>query len=136
MKLDANISILVSEDGVRIEIEDDLSNETIANIELSSDVFCAALGRLSYNRCELEMGDKDKFGKKMINKKFEFKLPTSNFHNRESIAKEEIKKVCPIGWEFNNYFSSQGSFFKKGDESWARCTIRQWVEVNKINKVK
>ena len=130
MKLDAKISILVDEDGANIEIEDALSNETIAKINLPPETFCAALGRLVYNRCELVMGDKDKFGKRMENKKFEFKLPDSDIYRRKEIAKEEIKKVCPNGWEFDNYFDSQDSFFSKDGESWARCIIRQWVSLN------
>jgi hypothetical protein len=61
-------------------------------------------------------------------KSFEFKLPEgTDYHNQKQQAINTVMNTCPESWEPDTSFSSQGSFFTKGEEKWAKTTIRRWV---------
>lgn len=119
------ITISIREDYVNIELVDDSSSITFAEVSMSHSDFVNALGRLGRVPCKVEIGDLDNLGKVMRHKQFEFKLPKGKGYDKK--AAQEIAKVkCLAGWEPDLYFESQGSFFTKGNESWARCRIRRW----------
>ena len=65
----------------------------------------------------------------MENKTFEFKIPNDIGYgeNRKAIAIQTAKHKCPIGWTPDEGFSSQGSFFSKNGQDYAKTTIRRWV---------
>ncbi len=131
MKINASISILGDESGVRIEVEDTDASITFLNIFMEPKKFIqAALGRLSNTHCLASVQGLDKVGKKMEHKVIEFPMPFHNYQNRILIAQEEAEKECPEGWKPDLYFKSRDSFFLKDGkdgETWASCTIRRWV---------
>ena len=131
MDINARVTILVDRDGAAIEIEDDDAAITFVKLEMSTDQFCSAIGRLS--SCETlscKVNGLDRVGKNHECKKFEFLIGDKNtaFDKRKEIAYDIAVKSCPEGWEPDKYFGSQDSFFTKGEELWGRVTIRRWVE--------
>lgn len=128
--LEGKISLYVSEEGAELEIHCASSGCLIAKTKLSSETFCSILGRLSYVTCSVNVLDSENIhliGKNEKIESFEFKLPEgTNYQNRKEIAYSEALKCVPDGWEPDEYFNSQGNFFKKDGEEWARCTIRKW----------
>jgi len=130
MEIEGRISILVSSDRIDIEIEDSLSGESLAEVTLTPEVFCAALGRLVMNKCDVKTGDLSKVGKKMKVDKFTFPIPEdADYSTEKEIAKSIAQDNCPEGWEADSYFNSQDSFFNEDGRRWARCTMRKWIAV-------
>lgn len=126
MKINGNLSILVSKECTRIEVKDSNAGTRFLSINLDPETFCALLGRLAEVPVELEVRDLDKIGKKMEINKLEFEMPDSRYSDKPEIAQMEAEKVCPDGWTSDNYFNSQDSFFKKDGKDMARCIIRKW----------
>lgn len=111
---------------VRFDIKDENAGITFIKWTMTHVNFCKALGKLAAVECDdLEVFKLDNLGKKQIHKKFEFEFPLDI--SIES-AKELAPKVCPKGWTPDLYFGKQDSFFKKDNKSWARCTIRRWID--------
>ena len=129
-KIDGRITLLFSEDGLTIELHDDLSSTTFARVELDQMQTCQVLSRLSRTHCDMEVYELDRVGKKMEHKNFQFFVTKKKIYGsgRQDLAKIKIKEVCPEGWTPDLYFGSQGSFFYKDDEVWANATIRRWVD--------
>ncbi len=133
MKLkDGRISILCHEDEVTIDVYDYVSGSTLVGVKLSSRQFTQALSRMMYTKCKsVEVLNLDRINKKHEHKPFEFELPVVddrfNYEQREKIAKECVKDLCPDGWVADTYFSSQNSFFSKDGKEYARTIIRRWV---------
>ncbi len=124
---DGRITILVSEETTRIELRDGEADTTFARVELTSNQFCQALSRLSQTKCKMDVRGLDVIGKKMVHKKFEFKMPKFNYSNREQAACDAVQEKCPDGWEPDLYFNAQNSFFIRDETEYARTTIRRWV---------
>lgn len=126
---DGRISILIGPDETRIEIDDREASIQFVTIKLTPKQLSMALSRQVYVPCDINVVGLDRIGKKMEHKKFEFKMPPSDYSTKKEIAKKEVLNVCPDGWEPDGYFGSQDSFFKKGEEreEWARTTIRRWI---------
>ena len=126
---DGRITILVDENGCKIEIKDNDANVTMVRVNLTVEQFCQAMGRLGNTKCEkLEVFGLDKIGKKMENKHFEFPFDRKcEWSERGEVAYEEALKVCPEGWYPDKYFGSQNSFFIKDGQEYARVIIRRWV---------
>jgi len=115
------ISIIISGQNSRVEVMEVKMPIAEFAKAITGQGYCKGVGSL--RGCE-------KFGLKMENKPFEFKLPdSSDWKTRKSDALDIVKNVCPDGWEPDSYFSSQDSFFSKGTEQWAMCVIRRWVPV-------
>ena len=129
MKIDAKLTMLVGEDGARIEIRDEASSITFVRINVKPDQFMAALGRLCNVDCDVaEVFGLDNLGKKLEVSELVIELPEStDFHSRKQVAKMIAKEKCPDGWVSDGYFSSQNSFFRRGAKEFARTTIRTWV---------
>ena len=134
MKLDnAKITIMVDQSRTTIELHDSKSSILIASIELTAEQFCRAIGRGAYTECVIEMNDSlHLLNKTMENKYFEFEIPDVGYKEEQRVAKEQVIKLCPEGWEPDLYFASQDSFFRKDEKSFARCTIRRWVNDEKL----
>lgn len=119
--------------GLEIELHDDISGTNFAKIFLDSKATCEALSRLARTECtKAEVKDLDKVGKKQEIDHIKFKFSNKPYYGEERrrLAYEEALKNCPEGWEVDNNFGSQNSFFSKDNEDWARATIRRWVENN------
>jgi len=129
MKLkDCKITMLLSADGLSIEIKDSGSNITFFRGLVSPENTCAAFGRLSsVEMSAAETYGLDKVGKTMEHKKFEFVMPPSEWKTKKQIASIAATDQRPDGWEPDLYFGSQDSFFMKDGVEHARCTIRRWV---------
>ena len=117
-------------DFISITISGQNSRVEVMEVKMPIAEFAKAITGQGYCKGVGILRGADKFGLKMENKPFEFKLPdSSDWKTRKSDAAGVVKFVCPDGWEPDSYFSSQDSFFSKGGEQWARCTIRRWVPV-------
>ena len=129
MKINGKITLLASEDGVSIEIEDEASSCVIVKGFLTSEQFCQALGRLAHTKMkECAVYNLDIVGKKMELDKLEFPLSSDDYTNNRELAQKEVHKYCPEGWKPDISFSSQNSFFyTKDNKRYARTTIRRWV---------
>lgn len=128
MERKGKISILINREYTEIEIKDDLANVTFVKVRLTPEQFSAALGRLAYVNCELDLRGLDKVGKKHECKTFEFEITYSKTKEDLALAcNEALFAQGMYEWVSDNYFRSQNSFFKKDGKDWARCTIRRWV---------
>lgn len=135
MKIEnANISILVSKEITRIEIMDADANNIFCRVELTPEQLSACLSRQAHVECNTTVHNLDRVGKKMIHKRHEFEIPDNiAYGERTEFITNEIKKTLPDGWVSDNYFSSQDTFSKKGDKTYAQTTIRKWVDKNENN---
>jgi hypothetical protein len=135
MKIDGDITILAdNQDGtVKIEISDRRANTTFCRIKMTSKQFVQAMGRLSNVKPKsMEVHGLENLGKKHECKQFEFPIGNDvTWDEREEVAREASQRLCPVGWQADNYFNSQNSFFRKSEDpdfkEWARCTIRRYV---------
>jgi hypothetical protein len=127
MKINGNLSILVSKECTRIEIKDSDAGTRFLSIKLDPETFCALLGRLADVSVELEVRGLEKVGKKMEIDKLEFEIPPHDYASKDHLAIEEAKRVSPAGWIPDGYFNSQDSYFSIDGKDMARCTIRRWV---------
>lgn len=131
-KLKADITLLVDGNGARLEINDRTSRCSILRAEIPTDVFMKALGRLSHQKIEIEVGPAEKWGLKHQWTYLEFPLPeeAQGLHDRKKLteyAQKEAEARCPAGWEPDRYYGAQDSFFRVDGVRHARCTIRRWV---------
>jgi len=134
MKIDGRITLLVDKDGARFEIRDADANVEFLRFTMKPEDFCAALGRLAYIHCELDLNHKEVLGKKRLMDKLEFKMPKDvTYKNQKETAYKLAQIVCPEGWEVCDYFNSQDSFYYKDDDKYARATIVKWVEKTNEN---
>ena len=129
-----NITILVDGNGARIEVEDESSGVRFLKINLSAEQFMACLGRLSMVECDIDVRWLDLIGKMRETGKHEFKIPAELYglrYERGTFFTDALQELAQSqltdGWIADSYFGSQGSFFQKDGEQWARVTTRRWV---------
>jgi len=117
---------------VRLRIEDDDARVTFIELSIEPKVFVQALGSLGSCPCDCEVRGLNKLGLKHECKSFQFQMPDKDmeYRQREKVAYRLANKLCPEGWEPDNYFGSQGSFFYQDGELWAKVIIRRWVPQN------
>jgi hypothetical protein len=128
MKIKGRITILVDAKGARIEIEDEKASVQFLRINLTAEQFTACLGRLAMVPCEMHINGIEKVGKQHENTSFEFAISEAEYKNRnEVVLQAAAQSQLKDGWIADSYFGSQGSFFKKGDQWFARVTIRRWL---------
>ena len=130
LTIKTRFSILATDGIVEIEFQDDLAVNSRIVAKIPYDDFLTALGsRLVGQECDVELINPDKFGKKREHSIIEFKVADKyEYGKSEELAKEKVGAACPDGWEPDMYFSSQNSFFRKGEEMWARTSIFRWVD--------
>lgn len=131
MKIEGRISILFSEDGLRIEVKDPNSTITFLMASLNKEQTCMAMSRLGQTECELELRSLDLVGKKHESKEFVFEIPESHYNLRAPTHMKCKAALLEQGlieeWIPDNYYQSQNSFFKKDGKHYARTIIRRWV---------
>ena len=128
---DTRITLLVNEDKISIRVRDDDAATTFLELSLTPEQFAQALSRQVGVRCDSgEVYHPYRLGKLQENKRFTFPLPKDPvaYGKRAEVAYIAALEHCPEGWTPDKYFGSQGSFYTKDEEPWARCTIRRWVE--------
>ena len=129
MKIQGEITFLINRESTEIEIRDADACTLILTISMTPDQLSSALSRLGNTECNLEVNTNcfDRIGKKHEHGTHEFKLGYHKRGIKDDDIKKEAIKTCPKGWIPDLYFGGQNSFFSKGDEHWARCTIRRYV---------
>jgi hypothetical protein len=139
MKLkSAKINFFVNRDFTEIEIFDSESSTQLCHIKLTPEQFSSALSRMGYTDCSVEVFENtfSKLNKKMENKRFSFEIPKMPGYMKETRDKELAAladAACPEGWESDNYFGSQESFFTKDGKNYASVIIRRWVDQEEKN---
>lgn len=134
MKLDGQISIRIEREHTTIEVRDDNACTTFLEITLTPEQLSSALSRLSNTDCKIELRNVDRVGKTHENKTFEFPIKyTDSQNDLELSCNEELFLKGMYEWKPDHYYGSQNSKFRKGEEKWARVTIRRWTD-NKINQ--
>jgi len=129
MKLkDGRITMLADRDnGFTIELVDNEASTTFVRVHLTADQFMAAMARLGYTPCTIEVMALDRVGKKHEHKAFAFEMPECDWKSQKETAKRLVTQKCPEGWIPDIGFSSQNSFFKNGDKNMARTIIRRYI---------
>ena len=129
-EIKAQVTLLCSGERIALEIRDKEAGIMFVDIEMSSEQFTSALGRLAHvNVDKCIVRGLDKVGKKREVKEIEFELGKNVGYgdDRKRLAKKEATKNCPDDWTPRLYFDSQNSFFYKGESTWARCHIERWI---------
>lgn len=129
--INAQITICVQEDSVRIELIDKDASVTFFEGEMTHTAFVNALARLGCVGMEnATVCGLDRIGKRMEHKTIEFQFANSTtiYANEKDLALKEMPRYVPEGWVSDGYFGSQRSFFDKDGKRWARCTVRRWVD--------
>jgi hypothetical protein len=120
------ITFLINEDGATIELNDVASGTTFVKISLDVQQLAEMLSRRWGTPCNIETYNLDVVGKKLTTDRLEFELPKCNYKNQKKVAYKKALEICPEGWEPDNYFNSQNSFFRKDGKEFAQTTIRKW----------
>lgn len=133
----ASITILINRDCAIIELHDHASGITFLNLQLTPAQLTSALSRLSRTPVEsMEVKDLDKLNKKMEVQQHEFEIPDYGYQYRQHL--DDIKRLaiqtCPEGWQPDEYYGSQNSFFEKDGKRYARVVIRRWVDETLLNE--
>jgi len=143
-ELDLNLTILGDEKGVHIDIYDSDAGICFLQIKLTPEDFLGlTLGRNAQRQVTGEFHSVHRVGKQLKIDHITFRIPDSiDYKERENIAYAAAltHSACQQGWIPDKYFGSQNSFFTKQkpfeqqelassrSESWARATVRKWVE--------
>ena len=112
---------------ISIQVKDVNSRVRFLEVEISYAEFTACLTGRSETKCDLVINNLSNVGKTKKTDTITFELPNHSYSNKKEIAILEAKNRTPIGWEFETYFGSQGSFFQKDGKSWATTGIYRWV---------
>lgn len=127
---DPRISVLINRDYTTIRVTDNDAAICFLELHLTPEQLSAALSRLGDTKCEKgEVFNLDKLNKRMEHKNLEFPMPKNAGSGDKEAAAKAALKHCPEGWESDQYFGSQGSFFSKDEKQWAQTQIRRWVEI-------
>ncbi len=135
MKLTGAISIHRTQsnhgpDVITLVLRDDASRINFAEVTMSLEAFALAVTGLACQPCEIEAEGLEYVGMTKETKSHEFVLSCSLYDaDIKELARYEAHRTCPEGWTASDSFSSRDSFFKKGAQTWARCTIRRYVPV-------
>lgn len=128
MKLEGQISIRIEREYTSIEVRDDNACVTFLEVRLTPEQLSSALSRIANTDCSIELQGLEKIGKKHENKTFEFPVKYSDEQSDLELAcNESLFEQGLYEWKSDQYYRSQNSFFKKGNEKWARVTIRRWI---------
>ena len=113
---------------VEITLEDSNASVNFATVQIGFAEFAQALTGRGSIKCQVRTTGLDNIGKRMEHKQIEFPLPGATWENRQDIAMKVVADNTPDGWTPDFYFRSQNSFFDRDGQTWARCTIRRWVD--------
>jgi len=129
MKVNLSVTMLLGEEGMRVELNDKDAGVPVARFQLTADQTCQLFGRLSNIPVEADVYNLDKVGKQLEFKTLKFDLPEHTLSNRKEVAIKEALRVCPEGWVPDEYFGSQDSFVHDGrGKTIASTLIRKWAK--------
>ena len=137
INLPGHITILVSGDYVKLEIEDGLSGCRLIDMTIDPVDFCKLLGRQAHVPCNMIVSDPSIIGKYEAILNIEFPLGEQVGYETDtkmaSVAVKVLPEVTEDGWYPTTYFGSQRSFFYKyvdGESvKFARTHLTKWVEL-------
>jgi phage antirepressor YoqD-like protein len=134
VNIDAQISIFIRDDEVKLEFRDDTASRNFLVVTMTHKNFVTALGNRGQVACKTaEVHNLTKLGKRMEHRQFEFRLKKDYAYKVQAKmatkdAERALKREGLEEWEPDTSFNSQGSFFTKKGQPWARTIIRRWVE--------
>lgn len=126
-EIEASITITAQyDDRIFLSIKDKKSGIRFVDLELTREQFInAAMNRLA--ECNVKTAHIHNIanvGKKLERKPLVVEIPA--YHD-DKAALAISTRMCPPGWDVEPYFTSQDSFFSKGDKFYARTSIVRWV---------
>lgn len=126
---DPRITILINQEYTTIELYDAEAGVHLFEVKLTPDQLSSAMSRLSHTKCSAEIFNTEKANKKMEINKLVFNIDGVDRYSKGSkkILSEMAAINCPEGWEHDDYFGSQDTFFSDNGHNYARVTIRRWV---------
>ena len=129
MKINGDITFLVNSEYTTIEIRDRDANITFVKIRLTPEQLSTGLSQRAYVDCDVEVRELDRVGKKHEWTTFEFEVPKNikaSSENANELAKH-ADSLLSDGWQADEYFGAQNSFFKQDGKQYARVTIRRYI---------
>jgi len=115
-------------DVMNLVLRDDNSRTNFAEVSMTLEAFALAVTGLGCQPCEIEVDGLERVGMVKETRTHEFVLGCEVYDQGcKALAWQEAQRTCPEGWTPCNSFNSHSSFFTKGDQTWARCTIRRYV---------
>jgi hypothetical protein len=136
MRINGEITLLMSEEGMTIELYDSDAKIAFLRIELDQKQTCKALSRVAYTNCKnVEIYGIKNVGKIREVKELVFDMPESTWSNRKEVAQNKVHQMCPDGWVPETRFSSQDSFFAKEGINYARTIIMHWVDKQEDDEI-
>lgn len=124
--VNAKITLLFGEDGLRVSLNDEDSGCVFLKLNAGPAETLQILSGMGRVPVTCQVSNIEKIGKKLELSQIEFPVP-AYAKDRVATAIKEAKKHVPEGWVPDLSFGSRGSFFDRGGESYARCAIRRWV---------
>lgn len=129
MKINGNISCnRVSDDTIRIEIEDNLSRQRFLYIKLSLEDFARMITGLSGIDFQGEVTNLNVVGKKKISEKRSAIFTGNGFANRENMQQWLLDTQQEEGWTINPYLGSQRSMIFENDQYTLHYSVYKYVE--------
>ena len=122
---------------VSLTVRDDNSRTIFLRLEIDMQSFADTLTGLACVHCTGDVRGLDRIGKTEEIKQFKVDLPKSAKFRDKVAAKKAVLEACPEGWTPDLHFSSQDSFFIKGNSIYSteddetvcvRTVIRRWVD--------
>lgn len=131
---DPGITILTDKDNVIIQLSNGIKD--FITVNLTPNQFTQALSRLMHTKCtSIETHNLERLNKKRISEPIEFKVSNKTYYRSKFLKflteYKANKIIMKKGWRISLYFGSQGSYFYKSEETWARTQIYKYVEDDK-----
>lgn len=114
---------------ISIQVRDEDSVTRFLTLDIGYAEFAEAITGLSEMDCELSVRNLERVGKTRVSKDITFPCKKDNGYSgypSKAEAIEQAKAYTPEGWECDNYFGSQTSFFENDGVTYARTSIKRW----------
>jgi hypothetical protein len=123
----AQITLLLSDSGMTIEVYDKPSGLPVFNIKIDAEKTLQVLSRYARTYCDMETYNLDKIGKKQRIATLYVNLGKNVSWRNKELAIEKILERCPKPWVSDMYLDSQDSFMKdEKDNMWCKTVIRRY----------
>ena len=132
MKIDAKITLLFGEDGLRIELVDEKSGVAFFRGKINAEQTLQAMSRLARTSMEsAEVHGLDVIGKKLEVQKITAIMPKDAGYDKDA-ARVSAASACPDGWIVRDSFNNQGTFFSENGIPFVRFNVVRWVGVDRL----
>ena len=130
-KMQVNLSRIqgaYGNDYFELRIEDEPSSKLILSVNLDDKQFAHMLSSRVANGLGKYFESDATVGKKLVVDHIEFEVVGHSDYSPKEEAIEQVDQHVPSGWVADKYFGSQNSFRQEGGKTFARATIRTWVD--------